>query len=235
MPDDLDDMPDPEQRLCGVLADYFEAVKAGQAPEREAWLAAHADLAGQLSDFLDERERLLPITEPLRAFADAAAMSAQDGAGAGPLFLAGSGAQNGNGRADDGSPVAGRVFREYELIDEIARGGVGVVYKARQTSLNRFVELKVLRSPALGDDDSPRRFRLEAEAAANLDHPNIIPIYNVGDCDGFSYFAMKLVDGGSLAQRLPAYRADPRAAARLVATIARTVHHAHQRGVLHRD
>ncbi len=105
---------------------------------------------------------------------------------------------------------------------------MGVVYKARQTSLNRLVALEMLRISAIADLDSPRRFRLEAEAIANLDHPNIIPIYDVGEQDGFSFFAMKLVEGGSLAQHLPAFAADPRAAARLVATVARAAHHAHR-------
>jgi WD40 repeat protein/tRNA A-37 threonylcarbamoyl transferase component Bud32 len=235
MADDLDDLADPERRLCEVLAAYFEAVKAGTAPERGAWLATYPDLASPLADFLDERDRLLDLTEPLREIAGAAVLGAAQGHGVGPLFFPTADAQNGNRVARDVNTVAGRLFGDYELIDEIARGGMGIVYKARQTSLNRLVALKMLRTSALVDADSPRRFRLEAEATANLDHPNIVPIYDVGECDGFSYFAMKLVDGGSLAQHLAAYTADPRAAAQLVATVARAVHHAHQRGVLHRD
>jgi serine/threonine-protein kinase len=93
----------------------------------------------------------------------------------------------------------------------------------------------MLRSAGLTGGNDMRRFRLEAEAVAHLDHPNIVPIHEVGEHDGFSYFAMRLIEGGSLAQRLPAAAADPRAAAQLVATVARAVHYAHQRGVLHRD
>jgi serine/threonine-protein kinase len=93
----------------------------------------------------------------------------------------------------------------------------------------------MLRSGSLADGDDIRRFRLEGEAVAQLDHPNIVPIYEVSEQDGFAYFAMKLIEGASLAQRPPGPAAEPRAAARLVATIARAVHHAHQRGILHRD
>ncbi len=202
MTSELDDLADPERRLCEVLAAYFEAAKAGQAPEREAWLARHPDLADRLAAFLDEQDRLLQITEPLRTIAEAAG----------------------------GPDPAATLLNDYELLGEIARGGMGVVYRARQRSLNRLVALKMLRSGGPADGDDARRFRLEAEAVAQLDHPNIVPIHEVGEHDGFSYFAMKLIEGTSLAQRPPGPAADPRAAARLVATVARAVHHAHQRG-----
>jgi WD40 repeat protein len=225
MANDLDDLPDSEQRLCEVLAAYFEAEKAGQAPDRAAWLADHADLAGELTEFLAQQERLLIATAPLRSIL---------GAALGPGPDLGRPSRNGDGAPllDLGGPV--RAFDDYELLGEIDRGGMGVVYRARQRSLNRLVALKMLR-PGLADGDDARRLRLEAEAVAQLDHPNIVPIYGVGEHDGFCYFTMKLIEGTSLARRPPGPATDPRAAARVVATVARAIHHAHSRGVLHRD
>jgi tetratricopeptide (TPR) repeat protein len=224
MASELEGLADLERRLCEVLAAYFEAAKAGEAPEREVLLDRYPDLADQLAAFLDEQDRLLKLTEPLRSIIETAA-------GADP----GRPCPNGDGAALLEANATVQVFDDYELIDEIARGGMGVVYRARQRSLNRLVALKMLRSGSLADGDDIRRFRLEAEAVAQLDHPNIVPIHEVGEHDGFSYLAMKLIEGASLGERPPGPADDPRAAARVVATVARAVHHAHQRGVLHRD
>src|SRR5213079_844466 len=126
-------------------------------------------------------------------------------------------------------------FGDYELLEEIGRGGQGVVYQARQKSLNRIVALKVIGLAHWATEAHVKRFRLEAEAAASLNHPCIVPIYEVGERGGACYFSMGLVDGGQLdavAKREPM---PIRHAAELIAKLARTVHYAHERGILHRD
>ncbi len=123
----------------------------------------------------------------------------------------------------------------YDIEHLLGRGGMAVVFKARQLALNRVVALKMILSGPLAAADDVRRFQLEAEAVGSLDHPHIVPIYDVGFHDGQHYFSMKYIEGGTLARDVHRYRADRRAAAQLVATIARAVHYAHQRGILHRD
>jgi len=126
-------------------------------------------------------------------------------------------------------------FGDYELLEEIGRGGQGVVYRARQKSLNRIVALKVIGLAHWATEAHVKRFRLEAEAAASLNHPCIVPIYEVGERDGACYFSMGLVEGGQLdavAKREPI---PIRRAAELIAKLARTVSYAHEHGILHRD
>jgi len=123
----------------------------------------------------------------------------------------------------------------YELLEEIARGGMGVVYKARHTKLNRIAALKMILGGRFSSQDDVQRFHIEAKAAAGLDHSGIVPVYEIGEHDGQAFFAMKYIDGGSLVQNVDRFRADPRAAVTMLASVARAVNHAHQRGVLHRD
>jgi tetratricopeptide (TPR) repeat protein len=123
----------------------------------------------------------------------------------------------------------------YEILGVLGRGGMGVVYKARQVSLKRLVALKmILAGPHAGSAEL-RRFRVEAEAVAHLQHPNIVHIYETGEQDGAPYFSLEFVDGGSLARKLAGQPLPGRQAAELVETLARAMHHAHERGVIHRD
>jgi hypothetical protein len=134
-----------------------------------------------------------------------------------------------------GTADTARRFGDYELLEEIARGGMGVVFKARQVPLSRIVALKIILAGRFASEPDVQRFRYEAEIIASLDHPNVVPIYEIGEQEGQHYFSMKLVEGGSLAQYLLRFRDDFQASAQLAAIIARAVHHVHQRGILHRD
>ena len=128
-----------------------------------------------------------------------------------------------------------RYLGDYELVEEIARGGMGVVYKALQVSLNRIVAVKMILAGLLATKADHDRFHAEAQAAAVLDHPNIVPIFEVGEHEGQHYFSMGYVDGESLATRLAEGPLPPNEAAELVATVAGAVEYAHRQGVIHRD
>ena len=124
---------------------------------------------------------------------------------------------------------------DYELLEEIGRGGQGVVYRAHQKSLNRTVALKVDGLGPWTTERHLKRFRRETEAAASLEHPGIVPIHEVGERDGHCYYSMKFVEGGQLDEVIKHAPMSIRQAAELIAKLARTVHYAHEHGILHRD
>src|SRR5437667_1796072 len=126
-------------------------------------------------------------------------------------------------------------FGDYELLEQIGRGGQGVVFRAHQKSLNRTVALKVISLGQWASEAHVKRFRREAEAAARLEHPCIVPIYEVGERDGSCYFSMKLVEGVQLDEVARREPIPIRRAVELIAKVARTVHYAHEHGILHRD
>jgi WD40 repeat protein/tetratricopeptide (TPR) repeat protein/tRNA A-37 threonylcarbamoyl transferase component Bud32 len=133
------------------------------------------------------------------------------------------------------TPILTQHISGYEILGELGRGGMGVVYKARQTKLNRLVALKMVLAGANADPQQLQRFRAEAEAVARLQHPFIVQIYEIGEHDGCPFFSLEFVDGGTLSQKLIGAPQPPRLAAQLVRLLALAIHSAHQKGIIHRD
>jgi serine/threonine-protein kinase len=203
---------DGDERLALILDDLIQQEQAGKKPDFEAVLRANPDLETEL--------RQLWMTVIL----------AEDFAGSDPSEASNSEVSH---RPFDG--VLPREFNGLEPLGELGRGGMGIVYRARQKSLGRTVALKMILRNDLASAADIARFRAEAEAAARLDHPHIVPVYEVGEHQGRPYFCMKLIEGSTLSTRLATGPLPAREAAELLSPIARAIAHAHHCGVLHRD
>jgi eukaryotic-like serine/threonine-protein kinase len=201
-------------QLDRVIAAYLHELETGRSPVPADWIERHPEHAAELAEFFNNLDRFgsfLGLDEHVDPDATVA-----------------------HGVATEAPGDTNR-FGEYELLGEVGRGAMGVVFKARQVGANLVVALKQLPVGRLAGADAVARFRHEVENASGLSHPHIVPIYHVGEQDGRPFYTMALIQGGSLDGRIDKYRADPRATAMLVAKVARAVHHAHQRRLLHRD
>jgi serine/threonine-protein kinase len=225
------DLQEPaDQDWCGVVVECLEALDNGQPLDRQAYLARHPQFADQLHAFFAQHDCLDQLAAPLRATAEAARTVAQCGEVT-PLVAGG---VTPGPAALDLPAVDG-----YEILEKIAEGGMGLIYKARQKEPLRLVALKMIQPGQALSEAELQRFRSEMELASSLEHPHIVPVYDVGRHGSRLYFTMRLMEGGNLAHwaatlglQVPDFQ---KWAARLVAQVARAVHYAHQHGILHRD
>ncbi len=221
-------------RIEEYFGEFNGAARASLAAELEALQSELQQAAGQSG--IADAPTIAPGFLPTQPKPGEASSSVHDMATLPPRVDAtvdlGS---SGPASSETGTPSHVRYFGDYEIIREIARGGMGVVFEARQVSLNRKVALKMILAGQLANDTEVRRFYAEAEAAANLDHPGIVPIYEVGQHERQHYFSMGFVDGQSLSQRMSEGPLPTREAAELIRKVAEAIAYAHQRGVIHRD
>jgi serine/threonine protein kinase len=208
-----------DERWGEVLASLYEASKNGHTLDLQEWKSRYPEFASKLEEFFAGQQELNWF------FDEAAKASSASGA---PAFPA---------SPPDRKPnsFTARFLGDYLLLEEIGRGGMGTVFKAWQKLLSRFVAVKMIRDSEQVQPVDLLRFHREAKTAMNLDHPNIVRIYEWGDYEGRPYFSMRLIDGNNLARQLTRFRADPRATARLLAEVASALHYAHQRRIIHRD
>src|SRR5262245_5358851 len=239
----------PAHQLWWACAELTRRLRAGQACCAEDLLAALPGLAAQEDLALELiytefglRERLgqvTPAEEWCRRFPRWAErlrrlLEVHRELGTGPVAATFT-ADTLGGLGRPGASAEGPAVPGYEILDVLGRGGMGVVYKARQLRLNRVVALKMILAGSHAGPQDVQRFRREAEAVAQLQHPNIVQIHEAGEHAGHLYLALEFVPGGSLDRHLAGKPLPARAAAELVETLARAVDYAHARGILHRD
>lgn len=252
---DVNDGSSNDPHLERLIARYLQSMEAGETPDRERLLSANPELADSLrSFFLDHDGSQKEADENAPQSTDKSGPAADSESqtlpptqheSEAPTLHPRQSSENSDhitmppdGGNTSNAPIVGtnvRYFGDYELLEEIARGGMGVVYRARQVTLNRIVALKMILAGQLAGEEDVRRFHAEAEAAAQLDHPGIVPIFDVGEHEGQHYFSMGFVEGGSLADRLQNGPLPPGEAAEYVCKVATAVAYAHERGVIHRD
>jgi tRNA A-37 threonylcarbamoyl transferase component Bud32/tetratricopeptide (TPR) repeat protein len=206
------------QQVDAAIADYLEAIERGAPRDRDDFLRNHPDMADELREFFADYDALQQAA-PRSGLASAATSVANGSRDAAPFAVG----------------DLPRTFGQFVLLKEIARGGMGVVYKARQATPARIVALKMILTGRLASPREVERFHVEAQAAAALDHPNIVPVFEVGQVDDQVYFTMGFVGGCSAAERIAESPLPPRAAARIVRDAAGAVHYAHGQGIVHRD
>jgi serine/threonine-protein kinase len=241
-----------DQRLAELANQLADQLRRGIRPDIETLSREHRDLADELrglwATMLVADCVAAGISAPSDAIATTASPSGLQIDGQAALAIAPQ-PEHGANHGDITSPFGQHIetsdhvmsasshalFGDYEVLEELGRGGMGVVYKAHQISLGRTVALKMILSSATPSSADLARFRTEAESAARLDHPAIVPIYEVGEQQGQPFFTMKYVAGTTLTRRLAGGPMPPREAALILAPICRAIHYAHERGVLHRD
>lgn len=213
---------DREARINEVLAEHMLRADAGKRYDRSDLYAQHADIADKLVAYYEVSDRLYHLIDACEQSESALTQS-----------LAPTRDKKKPKRRRTASPA--RVFADYELIEEIARGGMGVVYKARQQKLNRIVALKMILAGQFADDADVERFYVEAEAAAHLRHPNIVAVHEIGEFEGQHFFSMDFIEGRTLDDLVSENPLTPQRAVGYVQKIAETMQFAHDKGVVHRD
>ena len=219
LPEDKQARNNRDELLARLLADLTEQRRQGERPNLERIVKAHPELSGELRELWGVVQLAGEFGPPNGGGADMREATTQS-----------------SGRPLAPPTSLPRRFGEYELLEELGRGGMGVVYKAKQKNPDRTVALKMILRGELASEADLARFRAEAQSAARLDaHPNIVSVHEVSECDGQPYFSMRFIDGTTLGKLVADGPLPARAAARYMATVARAVHDAHQQGILHRD